>query len=336
MALRIPTVPLQASPEIAFRNAQSGDNAAENPGGIVRRLVFQALLLALLAGCGAAPKLLDTQHLLSGRAWDEHSGREVPFDALLERAAASRLVILGETHDNPEHHRLQAKILAAMLQAGRLPALAMEQFDQEHQATLDEARRRAEHDPERIAEAGRFDRKGWRWPDYRPLVELAIANDLPIIAANLSRREARVVARSGRPADGLGPASADLRAALERDLVEAHCGMRPSPATLAGLVEAQRARDARMAVALEHSGARAAVLVAGAGHARRDRGVPIYLSAAARKQLLVIAFVEVESGRNEPSAYAGEGLAASYDVVVFTPRAARVDPCKSLSGIPTR
>jgi len=303
---------------------------------LARRLVVRALLFALLAGCGAAPTLLDTHHPLSGRAWDEHSGREVPFDALLQRAAASRLVILGETHDNPEHHRLQARILAAMLQAGRSPALAMEQFDQEHQAALDEARRRAERDPERIAEAGHLDRKGWRWPDYRPLVELAIANDLPIIAANLSRREARAVARSGRPADGLGPVSADLRAALERDLVEAHCGMRPSAATLAGLVEAQRARDARMAAALERSGARGAVLIAGAGHARRERGAPLYLSGAARAHLLAIAFIEVESDRNEPGDYAGEGLAASYDLVVFTPRAAREDPCKGFTGFAAR
>jgi uncharacterized iron-regulated protein len=262
------------------------------------------------------------------------TSREIPFEAMLERAVQSRLVILGETHDNPEHHRLQARILAAMLQAGRSPALAMEQFDHEHQTALDAARRHGERDPERIADAGRLERKGWSWPDYRPLVELAIANDLPIVAANLSREEARSLARMGRPAEGLGPANSELRARLERDLVEGHCGRRP--ATLAGLIEAQRARDAHMAAALERSGERGAVLIAGAGHARRDRGVPIYLPAAARKQLLVIAFVEVESGRSELGAYAGEGLVASYDVVVFTPRAARVDPCESLSGIPTR
>jgi uncharacterized iron-regulated protein len=265
-----------------------------------------------------------------------HSGREIAFDAMLHRVAASRLVILGETHDNPEHHRLQARILAAMLQAGRSPALAMEPFDSEHQAALDEARRRGERDPERIADAGHFDRKGWSWPGYRPLVELAVANDLPIIAANLSREEARALVRTGRPAEGLGPASAGLRAALERDLVEGHCGRRPAPATLAGLIEAQRARDARMAAALERPGGRGAVLIAGAGHARRDRGAPVYLSGTVREQLLVIAFVEVEPGRNEPSAYAGEGLAASYDLVRFTPRATREDPCKSLSRFPSQ
>jgi len=87
-----------------------------------------------------------------------------------------------------------------------------------------------------------------------------------------------------------------------------------------------------MAAALEHSGARGAVLVAGAGHARRERGAPLYLSGAARAQLLAIAFIEVESGRNELNAYAGEGLTASYDLVIFTPRAAREDPCRGFTG----
>jgi uncharacterized iron-regulated protein len=299
-------------------------------------LTYCAYLCSLLAGCAVLPISPAASHPLSGRTWDVRAEREIPVDVLLERASTFRFLILGETHDNPEHHRLQARILAAMLQAGRAPALAMEQFDQEHQAALDEARRRGERNPERIADAGRFDRKGWSWPDYRPLVELAIANDLPIIAANLSREEARAVARTGQPAGGLAAATPELRAALERDLVEGHCGMRPPSATLAGMVEAQRARDERMASALERSGERGAVLIAGAGHARRDRGVPLYVSGAAREQLLAVAFVEIELGRNELRAYADEGLAGSYDVIRFTPRAVREDPCKNLPAIPLR
>jgi uncharacterized iron-regulated protein len=292
---------------------------------------------ALLFGCGAL-RLSPGEggRALAGRVWDVGAEHEISREALFGRASASRFVILGETHDNPEHHGLQARILAAMLQAGRSPALVMEQFDHEHQVALDAVRRRGERDPERIADAGSFDRKGWSWPDYRPLVELAIANDLPIIAANMSREEARAVARAGRPAEGLGPATAGLRGALERDLVEGHCGMRPAPAVLAGLIEAQRARDARMAAALESSGDRGAVLIVGAGHARRDRGAPVYLSGAARGRLLAVAFVEIEPGRNELRAYAGEDLAASYDLVQFTQRAVREDPCKNLSEMPSR
>jgi len=303
----------------------------------IQRLAFWTGFGALLFGCGASRLSPGEKgHALAGRVWDVGAEREISREALFGRASASRFVILGETHDNREHHRLQAGILAAMLQAGRSPALVMEQFDREHQAALDAVRGRGERDPERIADAGRFDRKGWSWPDYRSLVELAIANDLPIIAANMSRVEARAVARAGRPAAGLGPATPELRTALERDLVEGHCGVRPAPAALAGLIEAQRARDARMAAALESSGERGAVLIVGAGHARRDRGAPVYLSGAARGRLLAIAFVEIEPGRNELRAYAGEGLAASYDFVQFTQRAVREDPCKNLPEIPSR
>lgn len=305
--------------------------------GFLQRLGFWTVSCALLFGCGASVFSPGEEgHALVARVWDVGAEREISREALLRRASASRFVILGEVHDNPEHHGVQARILAAMLQAGRSPALVMEQFDHEHQVALDAVRRRGERDPERIADAGRFDRKGWSWPDYRPLVELAVANDLPIIAANMSRAEARAVARAGRPAEGLGAATPGLRAALERDLVEGHCGMRPAPGVLAGLIEAQRARDARMAAALESSGERGGVLIAGAGHARRDRGAPVYLSGAARGRLLAVAFVEIEPGRNDLHAYAGEGLAASYDLVQFTQRAAREDPCKNLPEMPSR
>lgn len=294
----------------------------------MRRLALCAVAGAALAGCAPVRiATLEREHPLAGRILDTRTARHLSSGELMRRAAAARFVILGETHDNPDHHRLQADVLAAMLRAGRAPALAMEQFDREHQGALDEAFRRGERDPERLADAGRFDRKGWRWPDYRPLVALAAANRLPILAANLSREDARAVVRSGRTADRLAPAPAALHAALGRDIVEGHCGRRPSATVLAGMIEAQRARDAQMAAIVEHAGEGGAVLVAGAGHARRDRGAPVYLPDSAREQLLVIAFIEVEPGRTDSGSYSTGDAAASYDLVWFTARAERENPC---------
>lgn len=288
----------------------------------LRRGLTPVAAAALLCGCASIP--LAGTPPGAGRIVDTRTNTTVSRDALLARAAASRFVILGEAHDNPEHHRLQAEVLAAMLRAGRAPALAMEQFDREHQPGLDAARARGERDPERIADAGGFDRKGWIWPQYRPLVTLAAQHGLRIVAANVSRGDARVLMRSARAAEGLAPAAPRLRAALSQDIVEGHCGVRPGEAMLAGMIEAQRARDAQMAKALEDAGPGGAVLIAGAAHARRDRGVPQYLSADAGAHTLVIGFVEV-SAADEPPVPRGE-----FDLVWFTPRAAREDPCASL------
>jgi uncharacterized iron-regulated protein len=277
---------------------------------LAAKLLATAALTALCA-CAHVPK----DHPLSGKIWDTSAARFVPAAELFDRAAVARHVILGETHDNPEHHRLQRVVLEALATRGPTRVLAMEQFDSEHQAAIDAARARGA-DAEALADAGHFDRKGWNWPLYKPLVQLALERGWPIAAANLARTEARaVVADPAR--SGLAPASPTVKAALERDIIDGHCGAAPEPKRLAGMIEAQRARDARMASVLKGP----SVLIAGSGHARRDRGVPLYLAS---DDLISIAFMEVEPGKARPQDFAD---AASYDYLWFTPRAVRDDPC---------
>jgi len=237
---------------------------------------------------------------------------------LLARLPRARRIILGETHDNPEHHRLQRRVLDALAPAGQR-TLAMEQFDTEYQAALDAARAR-NADAEALADAGRLDRQGWNWPLYQPLVQFALDQGWPIAAANLSRAEARRIV-ADPAASGLAPISAILKEKLEHDMIEGHCGQRPDAKRLAGMIEAQRARDARMAEVL--AARPSTVLIAGSGHARRDRGVPVHMRG---REVLSIAFVEVEADKPAPRDYAQE-----FDFLWFTPRAVREDPCMGLN-----
>lgn len=270
-----------------------------------------ALIALLVAGCTHAPPGV---HALEGRIWDVRAGRFISPEELFARAARAAHVILGETHDNPEHHRLQRRVMEG-LPGSR--SLAMEQFDSEHQAAIDAAQG---SDAEAIADAGRFDRKGWNWPLYRPLVELAVERRWAIVAANLSRTEARAIMRD--PARSGLPPAPELARNLERDIAENHCGQRPEPKLLAGMVEAQRARDARMASLLKAP----SVLVTGSGHARRDRGVPVYMPGA---DIVSIGFTEVDAARTSPQDYLGGFYTpASFDYLWFTPRAVREDPCR--------
>jgi uncharacterized iron-regulated protein len=268
-------------------------------------------LALLLAACAHAP-----QPSLAGRIWDVRAGRFITAEQLFVRAASAQHLILGETHDNPDQHELQRRVLEA-LPGPR--ALAMEQFDSEYQAAIDAAQAKGA-DAEAIADAGRFDRKGWDWPLYKPLVEFALEHRWPIIAANLSRAAARRIVRDPS-SSGLPPAPA-LAKALERDIADSHCGKPPPPKVLAGMVEAQRARDAHMASVLKGR----TVLIAGSGHARRDRGVPLYLPGA---DIVSIGFMEVDADRQSPGDYL-DGLfsPASFDYLWFTARAEREDPCR--------
>lgn len=286
---------------------------------MIRHLLL-AGAAAILAGC--APGLLHEDHPLAGKAWDVREGRFVEPAAVWTRAASARHVLVGEIHDNPEHHRLQRRALEALAPAGTR-AVAMEQFDTEHQPAMDAAQAKGA-DAESLADAGRFDREGWGWAFYRALVEFAVERRWPVLAANLSRKDLRGAASDAGRVAAL-PSPPGLVAALEKDMVDGHCGHRPDPKSMATMVNGQRLRDARMAAVLEGAPG-PTVLIAGNGHVRRDRGVPLYL---AKGDALVIGQVEVRPGETDPKAYLGGGFEGRpmYDVVLFSPRAEREDPC---------
>src|SRR4029434_10993771 len=98
----------------------------------VRR--FLPLVLAVLVaaqGCTKAAKIeweskAEQTHPLVGRIWDVKAGSFIGEDTLVARLVASRYVLLGERHDNPDHHVLQAKLIRAMVEAGRRPAVGFE------------------------------------------------------------------------------------------------------------------------------------------------------------------------------------------------------------------
>lgn len=292
--------------------------------------------LALFASLTQAQTLLDVDHPLVGRLWDSATRQAIDEATLRQRIGRSQVLLLGETHDNPEHHRLQQQLLAAQLDAGARPAVVFEQFDVDRQQALDAARQQGT-DADALARHGGM-AKGWNWDFYRPLVATALASDLPIVAANLSREQLRPVIRGGYAAfDAAELARLQVEAAWSAGrqayvskLIEAsHCNQISSELR-DGLVRSQRLRDAVMAdVMLPHLG-RGVVAVIGRGHARRDVGVPRYIDIRQPgTAVLTIGFVEVSPEQTNPEAYEAdhaEGV-APYDVIWFTPRTERPDPC---------
>jgi uncharacterized iron-regulated protein len=324
-------------------------------------MISRAVLLplALSAACASRfdPGLVDVpvsgrtwvstehrSHPLVGKIWDRSGARLVDEASLSASLAAADLVALGETHDNPDHHLLQARLLRAILAGGRRPALAFEMLTSDQQPAVDASLARAPRDPDALAEA-----VGWktsRWPDfsfYRPIFAVALEAGLPIVAANLTRDEVRRIVAKGR--DGLDeglrarlareePLPDAILADLREEMTASHCGQLPR-SLVDPLVLAQRARDARIAERmLAAGGTRGAVLISGSGHARADRGVPaIVAKDAPDKKVVSVGLVEVDPEATDPSGYTdGASRPLPFDYVVFTPGAKREDPCAGIEG----
>lgn len=312
----------------------------------VRRLVALLAVLTALTACGAAVTAVPWQspvgreHPLVGRIWDVAAGRFVDERALVARLAPSPYVLLGEKHDNPDHHALQARLLRALVAAGRRPAVAFEMLTPSQAAPLARHLAARPRDAAGIGEAVDWKVSGWpEWSIYQPIAEAALEAGLPIVVANLEPERVRAAMRQGVGAldpaliqrHGLDtPLPAEVRASMIEEIRDAHCGHAPDRIADAMLV-VQRARDARMADAmLTAPGADGALLIAGAGHARNDRGVPAYLRRVApARDTASVAFVEVDAGRAAPESYAARfGGRLPFDYVWFTPAVDNEDPCE--------
>lgn len=283
-------------------------------------------------------------HPLVGYALSTRDERWVDAGEIEAALAKADVVFLGETHDNLDHHLLQASLLRAMIAGGRRPALAFEMLDTDQAEPLARCLAAPPVTPEALEEATGWKRSGWpEFAAYRPVFEAGLEARLRLVAANLPRRVARDAVRKGAealPADvrsameRAGGPSETERKAWAREMEEDHCG-ELDPALLDGLVRAQRARDAQMALrvaAADPSGA-GAVLVTGGNHARTDRGVPAWLERIRPGLRRVsIGLIEVEPDLRWPRHYAeayGTG-SLPFDYVIFTPRAEREDPCEQL------
>lgn len=273
-------------------------------------------------------------HPLAGRIWQANARSAVPRHALFDAVRRARYRLIGEAHDNPVHHEIQLAVLDALGESGLRPVVAFEQLDREHDAALQKALADRNRTAETLAEAARFNRKAWRWPYYRPLIEAALRHDMPVRAANLSRADARRVVQLGAGTFERPSMWTELHERVLREgIVEGHCRRLPDVA-VPGMAAAQRARDATLARALLDPGPDGAVLFAGNGHVRRDLGVPLHLrQARPGEPILSLGLLEVEAGQTDPRHYARPSAAGiPYDYVWLTARADRDDPCKALAG----
>jgi uncharacterized iron-regulated protein len=75
-------------------------------------------------------------HPLAGRIWSTSARTYVSPAALISALRQARFVLLGENHENEDHHRLQAWIVAALIDEGRRPALGFEMLDTDQEKLL--------------------------------------------------------------------------------------------------------------------------------------------------------------------------------------------------------
>ncbi|WP_245943121.1 ChaN family lipoprotein [Rhodovulum viride] len=253
------------------------------------------------------------------------AGAEEIGPAALSSLPAADVVVLGETHDNPDQHANQAAAVRALAPK----ALVFEMLTPDQAAKVTPGLRL---DGVALGQALGWEASGW--PDFAMYFPIfSAAPEARVYGAALPRDEVRRAVTEGAAAvfgaDAATYGLTDPLPEAEReerinDQREAHCNALPDH-LLPGMVEAQRLRDAALAraarQALDDTGGPVAV-IAGNGHARIDWGLPA-------------AFARVAEGARLISVGQLEGAATGtppYDYWLVTGAAERGEPCTALTG----
>ena len=180
--------------------------------GEVPRLTLAAYLL-VLAGCMAAPdetgpetmepppttwiSAHERDHPLAGRIWRPDEGAFTDAGSVVAALAGAEFVLIGEKHDNPDHHRLQAWLVSALIARGRRPALSFEMLASDQVPALDAYLADHPDDAGGLGAAVGWDESGWPdWGDYAPIAQAALDAGLPVLAADLAKPKVRAECRS--------------------------------------------------------------------------------------------------------------------------------------------
>jgi len=291
------------------------------------RSLLCSLLLLLLAGCQTVlPPLpawqspVGRDHADAGQILELQTGQRLTPEQLVQRLASSPRVLLGERHDNPDHHALQLWLLRALASQREQGSLLLEMLTPGQQARVATAQgvlAAGEHiDDLPTALAWQT---GWDWSWYGAIMRFALAQPYPVLAANLDRAEIMRIYQQPPALTGTFSTAQAVQAALLEQIRESHCDLLPEN-QLPSMLAVQQQRDRRMAQALL-AAPEPAVLLAGAFHTRRGLGVPLHLrdlGDASGNHVLIFAEV-------------GDAVSADEaDFVWYTPSTPEQDHCAKL------
>ena len=271
-----------------------------------------------------SPLLQD--HLLVGKIYDYQAKTFISEDQLLNKLFASRLLLIGEQHDNPDHHLIEQELLESLLSEPS-SQVVFEMIKQDQQTAVDTLSKLDTLNS--MKEKVDWDTKGWPWEYYGPLVYTTVQSGAKITAGNLTTATIKTLYRQKNSDDidadypSVSRINEQQQDAILNEIYESHCQSMPKE-QLKPMLNIQLARDAYMAKALVSGNFKQSILIVGSFHTQKHNAVPQHLTYYTPIEPTVLLLRSVTSELTAPEQYASLNDA---DYIWFTPKPSDIDYC---------
>jgi uncharacterized iron-regulated protein len=108
------------------------------------------------------------------------------LDEMIPKLLSKQLISVGETHTNYGHHLNQLEIIRRLHAEFPGIAIGMEMFQQPYQSQLDAFIRGDLNERQLLEESGWYKHWGYDYRLYRPVLDFAKKNHIPVVALNIS------------------------------------------------------------------------------------------------------------------------------------------------------
>ena len=121
----------------------------------------------------------------------------VTIDDIIPRLTASRIIYVGETHDQFAHHMNQLKVIQKIHDAGYQLAVGMEMFQKPYQQVVDDYLAGRIDEVAFLKKTEYFSRWRYDYNLYKPIIDYLKQQHIPLVALNIQGDLTRKVAREG-------------------------------------------------------------------------------------------------------------------------------------------
>ncbi len=233
---------------------------------------------------------------------------------LIKAVSQCKIILAGESHLNLRHHELQAKLIEDLVQAGKKVIIGMEFLDrgQSYLPTShdkSQALPNAQHSLAFFEQTDWFNKVGYSYRYYQPIVEMSQRYGIPMYGLNIPRAVVHQVAQSGL--QSLKPQDRALFGEVKTDYIQHRYLIQrifgkssiSNPAIFERMYEAQCVWDCAMAYSIQQILAdlpddAVLVVIVGSGHVIYDLGIPLRLLEFGISNFTSIVFHELE--KEEP------------------------------------
>jgi uncharacterized iron-regulated protein len=211
----------------------------------------------------------------------------IGVDTMIGELRDTPVILVGERHDAPAHHKLQLEIIKSLQDGGKPFAIGMEMFEESSQKALDAWTSGKVPEPA-FKKVFEWNWRNISWSLYEDILRYARDHRIPIVALNAPRGVVQKVSQQGAssltsdemrllpPGINLQVSAADLD--FMKSAYPAHD--RDGEA-FRRICEAQMLRNKfmarRVADYLELHPGSSVVVLAGGGHVREEGGIPAEL-----------------------------------------------------------